>query len=181
MSEVRLDSVIANIDTCTVSCTDTSSTILAQGAVLVDAGPVLVARAQDTMVFILETCVVLDDGVAADTFLGQSPNSTLVILGACVHDNIGLVTNAVDSKLAEGYVVSFDLRARSFTYLDSRPINIRNRHPKHKLTCTFTLHENTHHCTVLNLTILNDDFIIWLSTCENRTSSKVHEVRIRYV
>lgn len=109
MCEVRLNSVIANVDTRTISCADASSSILAEGAVLVDAGPILVARAQDAMVFILEACVVLDDGVAADTFLGQSPDSALVVLGAGVHDYVGLVTDAIDSELAEGDVVSFDL------------------------------------------------------------------------
>jgi len=43
------------------------------------------------------------------------------------------------------------------------------------------LNENANDSTVLDLTILNDDFIVWLSTGEDGTSSKVHECTVRDV
>jgi hypothetical protein len=75
-------------------------------------------------------------------------------------------------------MVSFNLRARSFADLDAWAINIRDSHPQHELASTFSLNEDANNSTVLDLTILNNDFIVWLSTSENGTGTKVHESTI---
>jgi hypothetical protein len=60
------------------------------------------------MVFILEACIVLDNSVAANALLSESPNATLVVLGASVHYDICLIRNAVNGNLAQRDVVSLD-------------------------------------------------------------------------
>lgn len=53
------------------------------------------------MVFILEAGVVLDLSVAADSFFGQGADTTLVVLHTSVHDDVGLIRDAVNSILTE--------------------------------------------------------------------------------
>lgn len=76
------------------------------------------------MVLILETCVILDLRVASDALLGQRANAALVVLNASVHNDIGLIRNAVDSILAQRDVVALHFCTRAFANFDARALHV---------------------------------------------------------
>ena len=175
MSEIRLNTIVADINGSTVSRTHASTTILTQTTVFIDSRPVLQTSAQYAMILIFIADIVLDDCITADSLFSCGSDARLIILRASVHNYVGAIRETVDADSTQADIVALNFRSTAFGDLDTRTYNVGDLKSEYKLASTFTLNEYTAHRTVLNLTILDNDFIVRLRTREDSPSTKVYK------
>ena len=125
------------------------------------------------MILILFANVVLNDCIAADSLLCRGSDTRLVILRASVHNYVGAIGETVDANSTQADMVALNLRSTAFGDLDTWTYHVGDLKSEYKLASTFTLNEDAAHRTVLNLAILDDDFVIRLCTREDSPSTKV--------
>jgi len=123
----------------------------------------------------------LNNCVASYPSFSLSSNSTLVALNTLVHNDIRSIRNAVNSYLTKTNFVTLNLGSAALSNFYTRSHNVSNLHSKNQLASTFTLYKNTDNCAILYDRVLNNNFIVWLSTCENGTSTKLSEGTVRHM
>ena len=127
------------------------------------------------MILIFLADIVLDDCITADSLFSCGSDARLIILRASVHNYVGAIRETVDADSTQADIVALNFRSTAFGDLDTRTYNVGDLKSEYKLASTFTLNEYTAHRTVLNLTILDNDFIVRLRTREDSPSTKVYK------
>jgi len=85
LGEVVLNQVVCDLNGCIFMHTDTSERILTQCTVLCDDGVVVFSNTENSVLFIFCASVVLNYGIAPDSFFSDCFNSTLMVVVAVIH------------------------------------------------------------------------------------------------
>jgi hypothetical protein len=76
------------------------------------------------MFLILQTSVILDDGVTSDAFFCDSPYPTFVVLVTTVHDDVSAIRNTVYRNRTKSYYVTLYLGTASLCNFYTGTFNI---------------------------------------------------------
>ncbi len=108
---------------------DACATVVGDQVVLFDAGEVVLAGAEDAVVFVFLYCVVAQEAVAAKAVFGDGDYAVFVIVGHLVHHYVGVSGYNFHPCLALENLAALDLALVSFVDTDARAIDVVDFEP----------------------------------------------------